>query len=67
MKTHFSNRAIPPVTPQQLKAVGVDPESLWFSPTFRAWTFCGELARQRPYATTGQLLSELGLEVNPNA
>jgi hypothetical protein len=64
-KTHFSNPAIPPVTPQQLKAAGKEPDCLYWSPTFHHWALSGEWVR--PYATVGRLLSELGLEINPEA
>lgn len=65
MKTHFTNRAIPPVTPQQLKTVGKDPECLYWSPTFHCWSLSGDWIR--PYATVGRLLTELGLQINPEA
>ncbi|NBT76630.1 MAG: hypothetical protein EBT15_11840 [Betaproteobacteria bacterium] len=67
MKTHFSNRAVPPVTAEQLRSVGVDPSDLWWSPTFHSWMFCGPLAAQNPYATTGATLAKLGLTPNPDA
>ena len=67
MKTHFSNVAQPPVTPEQLRSVGVDPRDLYWSGTFRSWRFAGEIAVQNPYATTGAILTELGLTPDPRA
>jgi len=67
MKTHFSNRAVHPVTADQLRSVGVCPSDLWWSPTFRCWVFCGPLAVQYPYATTGAILARLGLAPHPDA
>jgi len=67
MKTHFSNRAVPPVTAEQLRSVGVNPSDLWWSPTFHSWMFCGPLAAQNPYATTGATLAALGLTPDPRA
>lgn len=67
MKTHFSNRAVPPVTAAQLRSVGVDPSHLYWSGTFQSWMFCGPLAAERPYATTGATLARLGLTPHPEA
>lgn len=67
MKTHFSNRAVPPVTAAQLCAVGVCPSDLYWSGTFHSWVFCGPLAVQYPYATTGAILARLGLTPHPDA
>ena len=62
----FSNRAVPPVTADQLRSVGVDPSDLWWSPTFNTWVFCGETCRRCNQGrvipmSTGQILSFLGL------
>lgn len=65
MKTHFNNRSIPPVTAEQLRSVGKDPDCLYWSPTFHSWCLSGDWIR--PYATTGLQLSELGLAINPEA
>jgi hypothetical protein len=67
MQTHFNNVFQPPVTPEQLRSVGVDPTHLYWSPTFHSWMFCGPLAAQYPYATTGATLARLGLTPHPNA
>ena len=67
MKTHFNNRAVPPVTPEQLRSVGVDPDDLWWSPTFRSWVFCGPIVQHHPYSSTGMILNILGLTPNPDA
>jgi hypothetical protein len=64
-KTHFRNRQIPPVTAQQLRSVGKDPDCLYWSPDFCCWRLSGDWIR--PYATTGRLLAELGLSINPEA
>lgn len=65
MKTHFTDPYVPPVTKDQLKAAGKDPDCLYWSPDFRCWRLSGDWIR--PYATTGLLLAELGLEINPKA
>jgi hypothetical protein len=67
VKTHFNNYATPPVTAEQLAAIGVNPDDLWFSPTFRTWVFCGDTCRRFPFATTGGILQKLGLTPNPDA
>jgi hypothetical protein len=67
MKTHFSNRAVPPVTAEQLRSVGVDPSDLWWSPTFNTWAFAGDLVVRFPYSSTGHILTELGLTPDPRA
>ena len=67
MKTHFREIAFPPVTPEQLRSVGVDPTDLYWSGTFHCWRFAGETCRRSPYFTTGQMLHELGLTPHPDA
>lgn len=70
MKTHFRNYAIPPVTAEQLRSVGVDPSDLWFSPTFRTWVFCGDTCQRFSGAvslSTGHIIKALGLTPNPEA
>ena len=67
MKTHFHDPAIAPVTPEQLRSVGVDPADLYWSGTFRSWRFSGAIASYSPYFTTGQILQELGLTPDPRA
>lgn len=67
MKTHFHEIAFPPVTPEQLRSVGVDPKDLYWSATFRSWRFCGPLAAAYPYATTGATIARLGLTPDPRA
>lgn len=66
-QTHFNNRSIPPVTADQLRSVGVDPDHLWWSPTFRTWVFCGPLVQKHPYSSTGMIIYALGLTPNPEA
>lgn len=66
MKTHFNNRAIPPVTAEQLRSVGVNPTDLWWSPTFRTWVFAGATCVRYPYSTGG-VLAALNLTANPEA
>ena len=62
MKTHFRNRQIPPVTAQELVSVGVNPEDLWFSPTFNCWVFSGATCANYPHLmTTGAIIRALGL------
>ena len=61
MKTHFTNRAVPPVTAAQLRSVGVDPSHLYWSGTFQSWMFRG------PLANTGATLARLGLTPDPEA
>ena len=67
MQTHFTNRAVPPVTADQLRSVGVDPDQLWWSPTFRSWVFCGPIVVAHPYSSTGMIIYALGLTPNPAA
>jgi hypothetical protein len=67
MKTHFRNPAFAPVTPDQLRSVGVDPTDLYWSDTFRSWCFAGVTASRSPYFSTGQILHELGLTPDPRA
>lgn len=67
MKTHFNNRSIPPLTAEQLQSVGLDPDDLWWSPTFQTWVFAGPIVLQYPYTTTGDLICKLGLTPNPQA
>ncbi|MFZ9656967.1 MAG: hypothetical protein ACO29V_15030 [Limnohabitans sp.] len=67
MKTHFHDPAIAPVTPEQLRSVGVDPTDLYWSGTFRSWRFAGATASRSPYFSTGQILHELGLTPDPRA
>jgi hypothetical protein len=67
MKTHFREIAFPPVTAEQLASVGIDRSDLYWSGTFSCWRFCGETARNSPYATTGQILHELDLTPDPRA
>jgi len=67
MQTHFNNVFQPPVTPEQLRSVGVDPTDLYWSGTFRSWRFAGETASRSPYFSTGQILHELGLTPHPDA
>lgn len=67
MKTHFHNPYRPPVTPDQLKAVGQDPGVLYWSGTFRSWLFSGPLVVEHPYRTTGAHLAALGLVPHPEA
>ena len=67
MKTHFTNRSIPPVTADQLRSVGVNPSDLWWSPTFQSWGFCGATCVRHPYGTTGAIIAALGLTPNPEA
>lgn len=67
MQTHFRNPAIPPVTAEQLRSVGVDPSDLYWSGDFRTWRLSGPVALASPYFTTGQILHELGLTPNPLA
>ena len=61
----FRNPLIRPVTPQQLKAAGKNPDCLYWSPTFHCWALSGDWIR--PYATTHRQLAELGLTINPEA
>jgi len=61
----YRNPFVPPVTKTQLKAVGKDPDCLYWSGTFHCWCLSGDWVR--PYATTEQLLSELNLEINPES
>jgi hypothetical protein len=65
VKTHFNNPYVAPVTAEQLRSVGKDPDCLYWSPTFRTWALSGDWVR--PYATTGRQLAELGLAINPEA
>jgi hypothetical protein len=67
MQTHFRNPATPPVSPDQLRSVGVDPTDLYWSGTFRSWRFAGATASRSPYFSTGQILHELGLTPDPRA
>ena len=67
MQTHFSNRQIPPVTAMQLLSVSVNPDDLFWSPTFNSWVFCGPLIIEFPYFTTGALLAKLNLTPTPGA
>jgi len=67
MKTHFRNRQVPPVTAAQLVSVSVDPDDLFWSPTFHTWRFCGPLSIKFPYSTMGAILSKLNLTPNPEA
>ena len=61
----FKNQQQPPVTQDQLRSVGVDPDCLYWSPTFHCWCLSGDWVR--PYATTARLLDELGLDVHPDS
>lgn len=65
MQTHFRNPYVAPVTAEQLRSAGKDPDCLYWSPTFHSWCLSGDWVR--PYATTGRLLAELGLAINPEA
>jgi hypothetical protein len=67
MQTHFRDPATPPVSPEQLRSVGVDPTDLYWSGTFRSWRLSGPIATRSPYFTTGQILHELGLTPHPDA
>lgn len=67
MKTHFRDVFFPPVTAEQLASVGINRSDLYWSATFRCWRFCGDLAVKHPYATTGQILTLLGLTPDPRA
>jgi hypothetical protein len=67
MKTHFNNRQVSPVTAAQLVSVSVDPDDLFWSPTFHTWSFCGPLRIKFPYSTMGAILSKLNLTPNPEA
>jgi len=67
MQTHFRNPATPPVSPDQLRSVGVDPTDLYWSGTFCSWRFAGATASRSPYFSTGQILHELGLTPDPRA
>ena len=55
----------PPATPDQLKAAGKQSDCLYWSADFHCWRLSGDWVR--PYATTGRLLAELGIEINPKA
>jgi len=61
----FRNHYQPPVTAQQLRNVGKDPDCLYWSGTFHCWRLSGDWIR--PYASTHRLLAELGLSINPEA
>lgn len=67
MKHNFTNPTVPPLTPEQLRSVGIHPDNLWFSPTFLCWQFAGLIAVQHPYKTTGQIIKLFGLTPNPDA
>lgn len=66
-KTHFRNSLIPPVTKMQLQSVGIDPNSLYFSPTFQTWVFSFPVCQGFSYLTTGAIIQKLGLTPNPEA
>ena len=64
-KDSYRNPYVPPVTPAQLKAVDKEPDCLYWSADFHCWRLSGDWIR--PYATTGRLLNELNLSINPEA
>ena len=61
----YRNPYQPPVTADQLKAAGKNPDCLYWSADFNCWRLSGDWIR--PYATTERLLSELNLSINPEA
>lgn len=63
----FRNPAVPPLSADQLCLAGIDPDALFWSPTFCCWRFCGELAVRFPLSSAGQILTALGLVPNPDA
>jgi len=65
MKDFYRNPNVPPTTRQQLKAAGKDPDCLYWSADFCCWRLSGDWIR--PYATTGRLLAELSVKIDPNA
>jgi hypothetical protein len=51
----------------QLQSVGIDPNSLYFSPTFQTWVFSFPVCQGFSYLTTGAIIQKLGLTPNPEA
>lgn len=64
-KDNYRNPYVPPVTSAQLKAVSKEPDCLYWSADFHCWRLSGDWVR--PYATTGRLLNELNLSIDPKA
>jgi len=62
VKTHYRDPYQPPVTADQLRAAGVDPNDLYWSGTFQCWRFAGVTCQRFPYHTTGAILALLELE-----